>query len=263
MDPILDPVTATPPAEVSLNNAPLVRVIAQVRFPMVAAIGQQKFIAPFQEAIRKKYPVLRPEHTQNIILNPGAPEVKTQTVWRFLDVSANWRVSLAPDFLALETSKYTNRTDFIDRLNHVVSAAKEHVEPSLVDRLGVRYINRISGEEVNDIASLVRSELTGVLTTPLGGHVEHVLSETMIRVDNNQVMARWGCVPPKVTVDPTAIEPVDDRSWILDVDMFTATPFAFEVERISNDALSFASRVYTFFRWAVTEEFLRRHGGNP
>ena len=54
---IKDPFTDPPPVEVPLVNAPLVRVIAQLRFPLVAAIEQRDFIAPFQEAIRSSYPV--------------------------------------------------------------------------------------------------------------------------------------------------------------------------------------------------------------
>jgi hypothetical protein len=34
-----DPLVAPPPTEVPLTNTPLVRVIAQVRFPLVVAVG--------------------------------------------------------------------------------------------------------------------------------------------------------------------------------------------------------------------------------
>lgn len=46
--------------------------------------------------------------------------------------------------------------------------------------------------------------------------------------------------------------------------MFTV-PFAeikaFEVKAIMDDADYFAERLYTFFRWAVTQNFLRHFGG--
>jgi hypothetical protein len=39
-----------------------------------------------------------------------------------------------------------------------------------------------------------------------------------------------------------------------------SVPFA--VDRVVEIAKQYAERVYTFFRWAVTDEFLRRYGGN-
>src|SRR5580658_5911796 len=62
-----DPLVAPPPQEVPLAHAPLVRVIAQVRFPLVVAVEQRDFIAPFQETIRARYPVLRQEQTQGFV----------------------------------------------------------------------------------------------------------------------------------------------------------------------------------------------------
>ena len=35
----------------------------------------------------------------------------------------------------------------------------------------------------------------------------------------------------------------------------------FDVEKILEDVKRFSERIYTFFRWSVTEEFLRRFGG--
>jgi hypothetical protein len=52
----VNPLVATPPPEVPLINAPLVRVIAQVRFPPILSIEQQAFVGSFQEAIRAEYP---------------------------------------------------------------------------------------------------------------------------------------------------------------------------------------------------------------
>jgi uncharacterized protein (TIGR04255 family) len=258
-----DPLVAPPPAEVPLANAPLVRVIAQVRFPLVVAVEQREFIAPFQEAVRAKYPVLRQEQTQGVLLSPaGVAPVPAQTAWRFSDVEGHWRVSLTPDFLALETTSYTSRSDFLSRLREVVAALDEHVEPKLVDRLGVRYVDRIVGDAVNEIAKLVRPEVRGIAGTAAGSHALHALSESMFALDGARVLARWGRLPAGSTVDPAAIEPTNELSWILDLDMFSASPVPFSVDRVIQDATRFAERIYTFFRWAVTNDFLRRYGGN-
>ena len=78
-----------------------------------------------------------------------------------------------------------------------------------------------------------------------------------------RVLARWGCLPPGATVDPSAIEPAKEKSWILDLDMFSTTPVPFAVDRVVAEAQRYAERIYTVFRWAVTDDFLARYGGTP
>src|SRR5690349_13048318 len=117
---IADPVSLAPTAEIPLKHAPLVRVLTQVRYPLVVAIEQREFIAPFQEAIRRDYPSLRQELTQSAVIGPGGiSPVPPQRVWRFADVDGRWRVTLAPDFLALETTAYSNRAEFFERMQRV------------------------------------------------------------------------------------------------------------------------------------------------
>lgn len=54
-DPLVGPV----PAEVPLPDAPLVRVIAQVRFSEILDVEKREFVAGFQGASRHAYPILR------------------------------------------------------------------------------------------------------------------------------------------------------------------------------------------------------------
>lgn len=260
------PLTGPPPSEVPLTDPPLVRVIAQVRFPLIASVEKREFIAPFQEAIRKDYPALRPEQSRGVVLGPqGVVDARSNTVWRFHDASGAWRVTLAPDFLALETGKYTSRDDFLHRFGLVLDALKAHLDPQVIDRLGVRYIDRISGDNLDDIADLVRPEIAGILATPLADHARHAISENVFVLPEGagQVTARWGLVPARGTVDPGAVDAIEEASWLLDLDAFQADTRVLEVEAVVAQARGFAERIYSIFRWAVTDEFLRRHGGEP
>lgn len=260
------PLTGPPPAEVPLRDAPLVRVITQVRFPLVASVEKPDFIAPFQETIRAEYPVLRPEQSRSVVLSQqGVMDARANTVWRFHDASDAWRVTLAPDFLALETGRYASRDDFLDRLRQVLEALVAHVDPKVIDRLGVRYIDRVAGDNLSDLPQLVRPEVCGVLSTPLASRARHSISEAMFVLPDNagQVMARWGLVPPRGTVDPAAVDVIDEPSWLLDVDAFQAETRELDVEAAVQQARGFAERIYSVFRWAVTDEFLRRYGGQP
>jgi uncharacterized protein (TIGR04255 family) len=258
----VDPLVSPPPVEVPLKDAPLVRVIAQVRFPEILSIEQRSFVAPFQEALRHAYPVLRLDQTPGVLVGAiGVVAAKPMLAWRFNDIDGNWRVSLTSEFLALETTKYTSRSDFFARLRVALDALSEHFDPKQVDRLGVRYIDRITGGAVDEIAALVRPEVRGIAGTLAASHAGHSLSESLFAVDDARVLARWGQLPPRGTVDPAAIEPAEEKSWILDLDMFSASPTPFVADRVVEDARLYAERIYAIFRWAVTDDFLRRYGG--
>ena len=258
-----DPLTASPPAEVHLPDAPLVRIIAQVRFPTVLAVERREVVAPFQETIRGNYPVLRQERAQSAFVGPeGVSATTPLPVWRFSDIAGDWRVSLSLGFLSLETTHYGSRSDFLDRFRTLLEALDANVDPKLVDRLGLRYINRVTGNELADIARLVHPELLGVLGAPqVAARTQHTLTESVFLLSDHDLKARWGYLPPNASVDPDAVEPIAEPSWILDLDLSTTGSKPFDVNAIGTEGERFAERAYAFFRWAVTEEFLERYGG--
>jgi uncharacterized protein (TIGR04255 family) len=251
---------------VPLPDAPLVRVIAQVRFAEILALQTRDAVAPFQEAIRGEYPILRPQHTQSIAVLPeGAAAGPKQTTWRFCGPENTWRASLSTDFLALETTRYTSRRDFLARLERLIDALAHHVKPAIVQRFGVRYIDRIEGDAIASIGRLVRHEMVGVLDAGLSDYVERATGDVWYAFPNSEdrMRVRWGLIPPNSTVDPGAIEPIDSLSWILDLDMFSAAESTFSSEAILATARRYTERVYAMFRWIVTDEFLRLYGGTP
>lgn len=266
MSPDTNPLTGPPPREVPLPDAPLVRVIAQVRFPTILKVQKPDEISVFQEQIGSTYPILHPEHVQELAVGPrGVASEARQTVWRFSDQAGVWRVTLAQDFVAVETTKYYSRSAFLDRLEIVVRALETTLRPARVQRLGVRYIDRLEGEAVDEIAGLVRKEMLGVLATPLSDHMQHSIGDANIALPGGpeKLRMRWGRLPAKAVLDPAAIEPVEAPSWVLDLDMFSTEARPFATDAIIADARKYAERLYAMFRWAVTDKFLRRYGGKP
>lgn len=262
------PLVGPPPTEVPLAEAPLIRVIAQVRFPIVASIESRDFIAAFQEAVRSEYPVLRPEETQNVSLgDTGVSVAKKSIAWRFESPKTGWRLTLAPDFLALETRRYTSRDDFMGRFKAALTTLVSVIEPRYVDRLGVRFIDRVEGPNLQDLGELVRREVLGILDTDyLAERTLHSICEQVFSLpeEPGHLMARWGLVPANATVDPAGIDPIDAPSWLLDLDAFRVFDNSAELDVESTVALaiSFTERIYKFFRWVVEDELLRRYGGD-
>jgi uncharacterized protein (TIGR04255 family) len=257
-----NPLTDELVPEVCLSQAPLVRVLTQIRFPEVLAIEQKEFMAPFQEEIRSIYPVLRQDQTKGMVITEtGIMQGKDETAWRFHDLKNEWRVSLTTTFLSLETTKYVSRKDFFDRLNIILRALDTHVRPTVVDRIGIRYVNHIVDDAFTRLHKLIRPEVLGILGTELSSSALHTMHETVFSVESTQLLARWGKIPANMTHDPSIILPNPKESWILDLDMFSTSATPFKCDEVINVAGSYAERIYAFFRWVVTDEFLEFYGG--
>lgn len=258
-----NPLLADSPSEVALPNAPLDRVLIQLRFPPIISIKTDSYVAPFQEAIRKDYPVLRPEEVRNFLLDPERVQERTAKIWRFYDLEEDWRVSLGSEFLALETTNYKSRHNLVERFGKIVQALEAHFDPQVIDRLGVRYIDRIRGDAYTQLSTLVRKEVSGILSTELSEFSQQSISESIFEVPDEPwtMIARWGKLPPNFTIDPNVLQPIDSESWILDLDTFHQESRPLDVENLMGQVQQFSERIYTFFRWAVTEEFLRLYGG--
>ncbi len=257
-----------PVDEVPLSNSPLIAVIAQVRFPPIASIAREDFIGPFQERIREAYPVLRQEREVSLLLTPQGVQSggDAAPVWRFLDrgQQPEWKVSLATSFVALDTSRYSSRSDFLTRLRTVLHALAETVGPSVCDRLGVRYVDRVVLDDPDvDLTSLVKPEVLGVATVVSGAHTElvHSIADTEFRLSDATLHGRWGWLPASAQLDPFHGDVVDSPSWILDLDMYDTNPGSLDIEELTSRAATFAERIYRFFRWAVRPDLLRRYGG--
>jgi uncharacterized protein (TIGR04255 family) len=261
------PLRGPPPGEISLPRAPLARVIAQVRFAPILAIRSPDAVSIFQEKIRPNYPILNEDRIHQIVATGGAPDVREGSIWRFTDDKRQWRASLSVDFVALETSAYLSRQDFSERLGALLIALEASFKPAEVQRLGLRYIDRLTGDAVDRIGELIRPKVLGILQpnkeppVDVGDAILYLMTEAQLIAAEGRIQARWGKLPENATYDPDALEPINKSSWVLDLDMFTQGPLKFESEELRTTATKFAERIYSVFREMVTDEFLKFFGG--
>jgi uncharacterized protein (TIGR04255 family) len=261
-----DPLTGPLPKEVPLPNAPLVRVLAQVRFPEIVSLGTDGFVAPFQETVRSEYGILERAMAKTIEFGPaGTVDHPARTsAWRFLNTSREWCVTLAADFLTIETRAYTSRNDFLGRLEHVLTALDDCVEPATVHRIGVRYVDRVPNITPQDATALIRPDARGLLGTDMASRARfHLVDNLFDLPEERRLRARWGMLAANMTIDPLTVEPISESCWVLDLDAFVEGEQPMDVTQIASHARALAEHAYMFFRWVVTDEFLRRFGGTP
>jgi uncharacterized protein (TIGR04255 family) len=243
-----------------------VRVISRLGLSPLLSLDCPQHIAGFQEALRERYPLLAVDERPAAVLGARGIAGRPSVIWRFLDLVGSWRVSLARDFVAVETSSYRSRVEFLGRMREVLSALEEHVRPGYVGFVGLRYIDRVSGPWLGDIEELIRPELlSGLRKTSLGEHLHHQMSQASFRLPDSRrlLTLRWGEVPENATPDPEALEPIEERSRVLDLDIVSAGLRTFDVDSQVALLEELAARIYAVFRWAVSDEFLRRCGGDP
>lgn len=134
--------------------------------------------------------------------------------------------------------------------------------PPVVDRVGLRYIDRLSGDQLNRLNDYVVPELRVLLGAVGGGmSLEHSVSDTLVRINENERMqVRSGLLPPNGSFDP-ALPALSVPSWVLDLDVFTVQGgFPFNPESLAARLRRYADHAYSFFRFATTDVFQEEFG---
>jgi uncharacterized protein (TIGR04255 family) len=255
-----DPFNDPPPEEIPLARAPLVVVLAQLSFDEIASIERKDFIAPFQEEIRSRYPVLKAEEALTINMPEGG--ISKERLWRFTDRKGEWWVSLKSDFVSIETKSYTSRDDFASRIGEVALAADKVFQIEQLSRVGVRYVDQIRGDELGRLREMVESPMLGIVGSDGIPPPTFALTQMLAEAREGGMSVRWGALPANATPEPGVIPPIGEQSWILDIDVF-APPNpgpTVAVTKAAETAKSLATRAYTFFRWATTPIFLEVYG---
>ena len=259
------PFPTSPAPEIPLPDAPLVRVLAQIRYSPIASLTRMAFIAPFQEALRDRYPTMDEQRGVQLVFGPeGVTQSAGDRQWRLNSDDKQWNVVLAPSFVSLETTRYDSRNDFVARITEIAAALRSVVGEVSIERLGVRYTDRLIGDRATVLLpQLVRHEVLGLSIANLdAAEVQAAVAQAEFQLaDGSAMTTRCGLLPPGSTLTPD-VQPVDEPSWVLDLDA-AASELRLSEDVVREAAERLCMHAYDFFRWAVTDEFIRIHGGDP
>ena len=259
-----NPFVGPPPPEVHLPRSPLVNVLCQMRFPVVASLEQKDFIAPFQEAIRHQYPTLVRDQGIELSFTPQSGGFTQKVIWRMVDKSQSRRVSVGDNFLSLEMSAYPGRTRFLDALNYVVEQLYATIQPDFVERIGLRYINRFMFRNLVHLSEIVQPGVLGIVHEDMDEHLTSSFSESRFRISQQTTAnGKWGLLPGGQSYDPTVLPAIEEQSWILDIDGISEERVDFAAGSIVPVVTNLADIDYRLFRFTVTDALLREYGGTP
>lgn len=263
------PFDDAPLDEIALANAPLEMVVAQLRYGQLAALtgddGQAR-AERVASRLQGMFPFFKREPGFQLVVQvaAGKQEIEKQPTsaqtWRLLSADRAIQLSFGPTFISLGTRDYPGRTAFCSLLQEVLGHIAEVFQPPMIDRVGLRYINRVTVPEVlSDLGRFVHSEVLGTagVSLPPGVAIAHSLAETLFVNDSQGLKATWGKIPAGGQIDPN-MPPSSQESWLLDLDAFTRAPAPYDAVKITGQTRNLADLAYRCFRWAVRQEFLDR-----
>jgi uncharacterized protein (TIGR04255 family) len=249
--------------EVPLQGGPLVRVIAQVRFPRVFDFEQPETLRLLRIGLADAYPVANVGKSAQITFGPeGVTQGEPQAVLRCQSIDGAWQVSITESFVSLDTGAYASRSDFSARLLSILQVVFASMTPPIIERIGVRYINRICAPDLREkLTRWIQPELHTGVSVPLGdAKLLHSFSESLFEYNDSRLFARWGWLPAGAVPD-ASVPPVGDVSWQLDLDAFSEGRFAPNAVTVAEETAKLAELGHRFFRRTTTKQLLDDLGG--
>ena len=242
---------------------PLVEVICQLKFPPILKIDTEA-PAPFQERIRKDYPLLQESTAEQQPLPPAIARLIGQAVpgffqgqaYTFLTEDQTSKVVLTREFLAVSTGRYTRWEEFRAKLQTAVEALTLSYQPSFFVRIGLRYRDIIRksmrGLEHLEWSKLLRPHILGELGYPgLSNAIRHAARDVLISLDDSKGQVR---------VLHGLIKEEKEKSFSYSID----SDFSYEGRTELKDAFdrldSFNREAGRLFRWCITP-LLHKHLG--
>ena len=240
------------------HHNPLAEVICQLRFPEILAI-QANAPVQFQEAIRQNFPqyTRRQENAPPRLSGaPGHFSVEnTPTVINHQFVSADglWRVNLTSKFISLSCANYTCWEDFAQKLDKPLAAFIQTYQPAYFERIGLRYLNFISRNELGLQGVPYRQMIAPCYLGPLA---EADLPETAVSRSSvdAEFAIRGGC-RAKIHAGPGMVkkngQADKEVKFVFDLDLFMPGQVAVNLSAGALQTLH--SQAYSLFRGAITD----------
>ncbi len=242
-----------------MSKAPLIRVLSQARWPRLTAVTAEKIAPQLADAIRADYPLSDTQQEMKVtITSTGLTQQPGDTIYRFHSQDRTWTVTLSDLFLALDTSSYTDHSDFIDRFTTVFDALLAIEAIPYLTRLGYRYTNRL--DQPKDILRLQDYFAPGILgglaqDSPSG--VTQTVSETLFKDGDEFLAVRSALLGPNESIDAT-LPPVATQSWILDLDAYRQSDTGLPVDDLRRQAEALSNRAGEHFTTLITDDFIER-----
>jgi uncharacterized protein (TIGR04255 family) len=258
------PLGGLPPADAAmLAKAPLEVAIIEVRFTAAVAEVSPTDAASLRDALAegtgRDYPAIQPAFQQQVQIDFGAQGVSRVNEqakgWQIAAANGASIITLMPDVVIMQISEYERwSTSMKAPLSILLESLERLLEPSLVHRIGLRYIDRFQDRACDSVSAWqgkIDDGLLGpVLNKVFGDMVRGAQQQIEIKLDDHHgALLRHG---------PICDEGSKSVQYLLDTDVFRHSTFEFDVTEVLYSAERLNRTALSLFQAAMTDDYLRQ-----
>lgn len=241
---------------VKLMNAPLKRMICQLRYPPELGFSAT-VVRPLQKKLANEYPnATIDQAVAGVTLAPDGKPVKfdIKDVFRFTAEDEATTVQVTSDFIAFETANYSRFPDFAGRWHRIITAAVDILDLRKQQRLGLRYTNVIERPNITTVIGwrgLIRDHLldASVQLSGLCDATASAAEQTIIlQTSQGTCLLRHG-FPALSTLN----EPIP-QGYILDIDSYDERLQDIDIDRQMAMLDAWNHQSYQLLHGAVSDE---------
>jgi uncharacterized protein (TIGR04255 family) len=239
----LVPLNLPLPFKGNLKGSPLSLVACQLRYAEPKEPPSAILVSKMRSRLSDAgfaYPKVDSVSLQSLTVDVGsATAVRDAPTrgWRLQTADSRWIVTIAPDTITLETTRYKSwNNDFQPRFEALVNALAEAVSPAVETRLGLRYVDVLNSPSVASPAGwrgLVSDGLLGPAIHPLlGAGVLQSQQQFTLEIDDEvRAVVRHGAFPDASRENAS--------TYLIDTDAYreTLSPFSRDDVRLTIERL--------------------------
>jgi uncharacterized protein (TIGR04255 family) len=243
------PLVLPAPKPVRFGKSPLALVACQVRFEHLGPPDEAGLRA-LRDQLAADYPLVQQMHGVQIQIGAPGAQALTQQGWRFASIEQDWTVSILADSASVETTAYKDWEDLDRRLRHVLAAIHEVLAPRVEVRLGLRYVNQLSHEDVTEPAGwakYLRPELVALTTAePLVPSIFNAQQVIQIDAGDAVLTVRHGVPGALGDWQPNPF-------YLLDMDCYREGQRALNIDELLGETDRFNTLITSLFQWCITD----------
>lgn len=249
-----------------LKKSPLVLVLCQVRWPELTVFRQN--YRKLAEAIGERlseFPLRAVSKQYTMNFGPdGASEPEKSFVYQWSTVDQTGVVTLAEDSISIAQRDYSaGYAAFETAMRTVLTAVQETAGVPIYDRVGIRYVNRLSEDsQLERLDDLIKPEARGLeamSVAPADATRVETMTAGLYEFEGGKLQVRMGTLSGDQTPD-ALIPPLGKKSWVLDFDSFVEGNHVFDVEAIVKQMSHLSDAARDFLGYVATPEFVEVFG---
>lgn len=254
------PFTANTQRSIRLYNAPLLLVIAEIRWERNTKVeaGFADLVKLISTELGDRLP--NSERGETVIPNPKMRDGLEPIEYRsWKTKSGSYELVLTIEGVSLSCYNYDTFEEFQELLASSLRIVTREIDVLEVSRVGMRYVNQIQQEAVlSDLDSYFAVELLGFATRgrklPNNITVNTALNFVSFDVHGYRLDVRSGLVAAGQVFDPV-LDPPEKKSFILDFDAVAIPKSEEGLDKALTELGVLADINYDFFKSVVTENY--------